>query len=90
MKTLGNCQVVDVCDERMILFAVQYWQNKWLFVNIYMPYCTGDSFHDFVFYLGKISSVVHVSDTNTPYIFILKVYNGNVNNGHASLGKRTV
>ena len=35
-------------------------------------------FHDFMFYLDTISSVV--SDANTPYIFMLGNYNANINN----------
>ena len=76
-KQLGNCKVVDFYDNRIMLFEIQCGQMKLLFVNIYMSYCITDNFHDFIFYLGKRSSVI--SDANTPYIFTLGDYNANAN-----------
>ena len=47
-----------------------------LFVNIYMPFCCESNLPDFMYYLGKINSVVN--DCKNPYVFILGDFNANV------------
>ena len=52
-----------------MLFELNCGQKKFLFINVYMPYCCYDNLPDFMYYLGKISSII--SDADTPYIFVI-------------------
>ena len=59
-----------------MILELRCGEQTLLFVNVYMPYCSDDNHLDFMFYLGKINSVL--SDSNTPYVFIHGVFNANI------------
>jgi exonuclease III len=75
-KTLGKCKITDFSDNRMMVFELQCGEKSLLFVNVYMPCCSEDNYPDFLYYLGKINSIV--TDSNSPYVYVLGDYNANI------------
>ena len=52
-----------------------------VFINVYMPYCTTDNYHEFVAYLSKIDALINTA--NTPYVSAIGDYNSDFVKDHA-------
>ena len=76
-KSLCEC-TVEIYDERLLTIHVTQGGNKLLFINVYMPYCNADNLPEFLFYLGKVNSIIN--GAGTPYIFILGDFNAHISN----------
>jgi exonuclease III len=76
-KTLcESCKVIEMNDERLMAIEAVCNNKTFLFINVYMPYCTAQHMDDFQYYLCKLESIV--SSSNTPYIYIIGDYNANL------------
>ena len=68
-KELDHCKVINMMDDRIMGFEIKCNDKKLFFVNLYMPFCNRDNLELFMFYLGKINSII--TDADTPYVYIV-------------------
>jgi exonuclease III len=81
-KYLGNmCKPVLYGDDSSIMgLELTISSEKYLFINVYMPYSCADNQDEFVAGLSKIDSIVQSSDT--PFIFVLGDFNADPTKDH--------
>ena len=76
-KSLGeNCNIVDMCDTRIMALDIKIDDISLLVVNIYMPCDTSENTELFQEYLSKIDLIFETC--NTPYIYVLGDFNANL------------
>ena len=61
-----------------MLFEVMCGDRIFLFINVFLPYCSIDNFPDFMLHLVNLSSIVN--DIVTPYVFMVGDFNADVVN----------
>ena len=85
-KSLGSsCSPIIYENEKRIMsLQLNLLDTKYLFVNVYLPFCCPDNHEEFIGYLSKIDSII--LDAETPYVFVLGDFNADVCNGQ-SFGK---
>ena len=54
--------VVQYDDDRILGLSLTFGGLKYLFLNVYLPYCCPDNFNDYDMYMGKIASIIDDSD----------------------------
>ena len=81
-KKLGNqCKPVIYGDDtRVMSLELTISSVKYLFLNVYMPYCCADNYDIFLANLAKIESTIRTSDT--PYIFAIGDFNADPTSDH--------
>ena len=77
-KSLGeSCKPIVYKDEKRIMsLEVSIAYEKYLFLNVYLPYCCQDNYDAFLRYLSKIDSLILEADT--PYVYVLGDCNADV------------
>jgi hypothetical protein len=54
---------------------------KYVFINVYMPYCSYVNFDDLIAYLSTIDSLV--GDAETPYVYAIGDFNADISKAHS-------
>jgi hypothetical protein len=81
-KKLGHlCKpVIYEDDSNIIGLELTLRKVKYLFINIYMPYCCAQNRDNFVSNLSQIDSIIR--SCGTPYVFIMGDFNADPNKVH--------
>ena len=58
-KQLSGCKVIETGDSRLLCFEILSDNCSILFINVYLPCDSYDNCDNFLYYLGKISSIIN-------------------------------
>lgn len=72
-----NCNI-EVHDKRVMSLKVQCNDVEYLFVNVYLPYCSDKNLDEYLFYLGKLKNII--DDASCQFVYLLGDYNADVTN----------
>ena len=69
-KTLSlSVKIINYHDKRIFGLEVACKTLKLLIINVYFPYESHNNFDEFMNYLGKVYSIIHMADT--PYVLVM-------------------
>ena len=54
--------IVQYDDNRILGLSLAFGGLKYLFLNVYLPYCCADNLNEYDMYMGKIASIIDNSD----------------------------
>ena len=75
-KTLSlSAKITNYHDKRIFGLEVACKTLKLLIINVYFPYESHNNFDEFMNYLGKVYSIIHMADT--PYVLVMGDMNAN-------------
>ena len=75
-KTLSlSVKIINYHDKRIFGLEVACKTLKLLIINVYFPYESHNNFDEFMNYLGKVYSIIHMADT--PYVLVMGDMNAN-------------
>ena len=78
---LGNqCKILNLDDSRIMGVEICNGKEKFIILNLYLPYCCDDNLDEFNYYLMKLDGLI--SDFNTPYRQVMGDFNAGTLNGH--------
>ena len=66
-----SVKIINYHGKRIIIFGLEVTCKtlKLFIVNVYLPYESHNSFDEFMNYLGKVYSIIHMADT--PYVLVM-------------------
>ena len=70
--------IVQFDDDRILGISLDFGGLKYLFLNVYLPYCSADNLDDYDMYMGKLASIVE--NSNAAGIVIMGDFNASPTN----------